>query len=307
MIINNYKYNFCITINLKSSLLYFMPVLVVLSSFSYADNHNIYRYNNHNSGHKKHTLHKIELLYYHDFSYKKKYAGSEINGCFIFIKTIKNSTEKVLRCREHIYLLRSKKVSDAWTKEYRRSGWINLNIPEFGIKNTHARLVGNELAGKKIIKKNTEKNEKINDDKGFVTGTFIRHVLSIKEYTFKNTHTGKIVKIKITPQHLFYVKNRQSFIPISRVLPTDNLLTVSGEPVKLICAEKNECGRDLHPGRPVSVYNLEVYKHHTYGVGAFSVLVHNTCGLASKLKSRLSSCSLHKKHTKKTSWWGLAC
>ena len=287
---SDYEYIFRIHLKFKIIIVFFYHILtlIMLPSFVLAGNLKDGRYENNNKVHNKEiTLYKIKLIYYHDFNYKKKYDHEKINGCAVVIKKTKNKKiknkriKKILQCREYISLLRSRQVSSAWRKEYKQSGSIVLNIPEFGIKNVHAYLVGNEVED---TEKNTENMPKITNGKGFVTGAFIRHVLSIKEYIFKNIHTGKIIKINITPQHLFYVKNKRKFVPISRVLPTDNLLTLSGEKIQLICLTGKECGRELHSGRPVQVYNIEVYRRHTYGVGVFGILAHNICNLVDRLK-----------------------
>ena len=110
-----------------------------------------------------------------------------------------------------------------------------------------------------------------------VTGIFITHAPKVEKYSFRHIGTGRISTIKATPDHPFYVRNSNSFIPVARLSPASNLLNNRNEKVKIICPtdQKKNCGSNIYTSLPVQVYNLEVYKKHSFYAGNEKILVHN--------------------------------
>ena len=114
--------------------------------------------------------------------------------------------------------------------------------------------------------------------RNIVTGLFVQHAVNVRKYTFKEVTTGKTGTINATANHPLYVKNRSAFIPIEKVTGSDNLITETGQSVKLICQEnrKDHCGVAYGDGQPLPVYNLQIANRHTYFVGKdYKILVHN--------------------------------
>ena len=152
---------------------------------------------------------------------------------------------------------------------------VNLSIPEFGVVNVQATVTAI-----KPTTLDTSKTDWSKIDSRPVIGTFKRYARVVNTYTFKDLSTGKISSINATPNHPFYVKNKNKFIPIENVSPTDQLINSSGQPIKLICGkgQNSHCGRIYNiDGTPVPVYNLEIYQRHVYFVGNTAILVHNVC------------------------------
>ncbi|WP_203249644.1 MULTISPECIES: Hint domain-containing protein [Cysteiniphilum] len=158
---------------------------------------------------------------------------------------------------------------------------VNLSIPEFGVVNVKAIVTA--------IKPTTLDTSKIDwskMDSRPVIGKFKRYASVVKTYTFKDIATDEINTINATPNHPFYVKNKDKFVPIDDVTSTDQLVNDRGQTVKLICdkGKSSQCGKSYNTnGKPVAVYNLEVYQRHVYFVGDYRLLVHNICEM--KLKS----------------------
>ena len=154
---------------------------------------------------------------------------------------------------------------------------VTLSIPEFGIDNIYATV--NKVAS---VQLNTVNIDWSKTKSRPVIGKFKRYASDVRTYRFKDSE-GHIETINATPNHPFYVQNKQAFMPISQVSATDQLLMQSGEQVHLICesGKKKSCGKQYnHNSEPVVVYNLEVYRKHTYYVGQRKILVHNVYGAA---------------------------
>ncbi|GGF96693.1 MULTISPECIES: polymorphic toxin-type HINT domain-containing protein [Cysteiniphilum] len=112
-----------------------------------------------------------------------------------------------------------------------------------------------------------------------VIGTFKRYAQDMATYAFKDEN-GNVEKINATPNHPFYVINKQAYIAIDDITTNDNLISQSGEILQLICSEEqiSSCGRSYYKGdKPIIVYNFEVQLDHVYYVGKNKVLVHNIC------------------------------
>ena len=110
-----------------------------------------------------------------------------------------------------------------------------------------------------------------------ITGTFKRHVNNVESYTFKDLSTGKKEILHVTPNHLFYAKNRKGFIAVNQLGPTDEMITLSGHRVRLVCPgnKKNNCGSPREKFNISTVYNMEVHQQHEYFAGANKIYVHN--------------------------------
>ena len=152
---------------------------------------------------------------------------------------------------------------------------VTLSIPEFGVVNVKARVTAI-----KSVTLDTSKIDWSKMNSRPVIGMFKRYAPVVKTYTFKDLSTGDISTINATPNHPFYVKNKGKFMPIEGVAPTDQLINSSGQPIKLICGkgQNSHCGKLYNTnGKPVPVYNLEVYQKHVYFIGKSKILVHNQC------------------------------
>jgi hypothetical protein len=118
-----------------------------------------------------------------------------------------------------------------------------------------------------------------------VTGTFAKYAKEVYTYKFRDSKTGNISSINATLNHQFYVINKHGYIPISDVTSNDDLLSETGEAVKLVCNDgrQSNCGIKYNTNNtPTMVYNMEVYQQHRYYVADnFSentaILVHNIC------------------------------
>ena len=152
---------------------------------------------------------------------------------------------------------------------------VDLSIPEFGVVNVHVTVTAI-----KPTKLDASKIDWSKIDARPVIGTFKRYAPVVKTYRFKDVTTGEISSINATPNHPFYVKNKGQFMPIDDIAPTDKLVNSSGQTIKLICnnGQTSYCGNLYNiDGKPVAVYNLEVYQEHVYYVGDDGILVHNVC------------------------------
>ena len=171
-----------------------------------------------------------------------------------------------------------------WKKENRLHGFILLDMPEIGLYHIKAHVV----AVKSALKFNGSNaaysiNNHINagDSMRPVTGVSIRHAINVRKYLLKRSRTGRISTVNVTPEHRFYVSNRQAFIPIAEVLPSDKLITDTGEEVRIVADSKGRKGRQQYHDEAgyvetlKTVYNLEVSKKHTYFAGNVRVFVHN--------------------------------
>ena len=239
---------------------------------------------------------KVDISYNHDFFYKDYYDNQNITKCVKVYHTVTinrgvntrgTATEKsipVLRCREHISLLRPVKIINQWLLIQSKKHFFPLTIREFNIINVPAHITAVHSSVAEILPYSSclHKAKK-------VTGTFERHEVDIKTYTFKNTETGKITSIHATPGHPVYVTNKASFIPMDLLSSTDELLNSSGQRIRLLCSagHTEHCGVLMKSMVPKPVYNLEIDKNHTYFVSKIKLLVHNNCQLAEKLKEKI--------------------
>ncbi len=217
-----------------------------------------------------HTWKEIDFIYYDDFPYKVSYSNKVISGCQ---KTINTQQKFILHCTEHINLLRPNSLIERLQQLQKQHGWVLINIREFGINNVHAYITA--------IKNITLNTTAININKSIsspVIATFERHTLKVRTYRFKNIKTGTIHIINATPEHRFYVTNKQTFEPIQKIDADDRLINANGDQIKLLCknGRKNHCGIAYNRAKyPVAVYNLEIYRKHRYFAGKDRILVHN--------------------------------
>ena len=218
---------------------------------------------------------EIDLVYEKTFSHNLSNDNKKIAGC---VKAYNTAGKTLFRCKEHIMLLRPGKVIKHWLKEQRQAGYINLTIKEFGLINTRAYISAIKpafISKKCHLKLFSKSNNPM--ELSCVTGRFKRHVNNVESYTFKHSVTGQTETIHATPNHLFYVKNRKHFIALDEITPTDELLTLSGHKMRLLCPEgkKTHCGINWKKHNISAVYNLEVYKEHGYFTGNSKIYVHN--------------------------------
>ena len=219
-------------------------------------------------------LMQVNLQYYNDFFYADIWKYTNPEECFTAFKISTFITPcfiPVLRCREQFILLRSEKNIRAWQKMQKQWGYILLSIPKYRLNNLHAYIASvKNFNLYKTIKKN-------NSGTGQITGIFIHHTRNIRRYITQNKETGKTSYINATPSHNFYMENKKLFAPISQFTGKDTLLDNHGNKAKLLCSnnEHSYCGKSIDRGKPMAVYNLEVYPQHTYYVGKQKILVHN--------------------------------
>ena len=212
------------------------------------------------------NLKTVNIIYYHDFPSKAVELSENNRDCFYL-----PSHSEIIRCKEHVYLLRSADVVNKWRLQQSRQGYFLFTDSDIGIKSEHAYI---------IRAYDFNRRESTEDDRaGRVTGKVIRHALNTEVYAFQNLKTHAINTINATVNHRFYVLNRRAFIPISKITPADRLINEAGEKLRLHSPEWRigKYGVSNSNKRLVSVYNLEVYRHHTYFAGKNRVLVHNGC------------------------------
>ncbi len=164
---------------------------------------------------------------------------------------------------------------------------LTVNLPEMGIDNIEMKVVSIKPYPGIAIKesgvigyKQIDEIDWANKANRPVTATFARYAEEVYTYKFKNVKTGAVTSINSTPNHPFYVVNKGDYIAISKVSANDELLSQTGEKVKLMCDKAHDnCGiRYNKDNKPMQVYNFEVYQQHRYFVGGFNnVLVHNIC------------------------------
>ena len=229
---------------------------------------------------------EIDLVYYKVFPVHTFLRHTDVPGCTVKPVTgsIRNKKHySVLICKEKVNLLRNKKTVALWQKENRLHGFILLDMSEMGLHYVKSHII----AVKRALKFNdnnisylVNKQIKHYDSVRPVTGVFIRHVTNIRKYLLKNNRTGRIIAVNATPEHRFYVSNRQAFIPIAEVSPSDRLITDTGDEVRIIAdvkgrERKQQNDKGHYSERLTTVYNLEVSEKHTYFVSDLRVFVHN--------------------------------
>ncbi len=234
------------------------------------------------------TWEEVDFVYYHDFSYKTTCIDKVILGCR---KANNDRGKVVLRCTEHMNLLRPKTMVRHWVQEQNKQGRVSVTIKEFGVNNVHGYITA--------IKPTTVNTTHLDINKSHQSpaiSLFVRHVLKVRTYKFKDFITKKISSISATPEHRFYVKNYNAFVPIQDLSPKDNLISATGHLIHLLCKgnKNSHCGVSYGvKGVPVEVYNLEIYQKHRYFVGEGQILVHNlyhmceTCGKNFKTSTQL--------------------
>ena len=211
---------------------------------------------------------KLTLIYYHDIFCSEECRKYIIDGC----SKITGQLNKLM-CREEVQLIRPEILAETWNKRQYQQGYIDLTIKESGIEHVKAHIIS-------IIPFIPKSPRKGSGDVSaqWVTGLFKRHVLNVVYYTFKNINTGEISGIHATPDHEFYLKNRRTFLPVREITEKDILITGKGDNVKLVKSNVNTgMTGDNKVNIPVLTYNLEIWKKHTYFVGSYGILVHNTC------------------------------
>ena len=223
-------------------------------------------------------LKKIDLVFQKVFPYVINYDREDITEC---VKAYMITGKVQLKCREHISLLRKSEEAERWSLMKNTTGYINLTIREMGIINVKAHIasikpVSISTACYMQLFYNADKIKKT-PSPSCITGVFKRHVNDVGSYTFKDLSTGKKETLHVTPNHLFYVKNRKRFIAINQLGPADEMITLSGHRVRLVCPgyKKNNCGTPREKFNISTVYNMEVHQRHEYFAGEIKVYVHN--------------------------------
>ena len=211
----------------------------------------------------------ITITYQKDFPYKTYYSKNLIPGCK---KAYKN--RPVLRCDEYIMLMRPVALIKKWQDMQKKIGYLLITLPEFNIFNEAGKIVS-------IIPVATYSKHFLSETNStghMVTGKFIRHSDKVGHYMFTTEKDSVIDNINATDNHLFYVKNKNRFIPVSKIQPTDSLINKEGQTVHLMKRSVNSKNKNkkLMNDIPETVYNLEVSSNHTYFVGSHNILVHNT-------------------------------
>ena len=234
---------------------------------------------------------EVHIVYNQDFPYKQHYKKQKIKGCKkTYISSASNNktetkkTVPVLRCTEHIKLLRPDKTVNHWMQIQHEKHFFPLTLSTFNFVNIHAKITAI-----RPVKPDNDQVFLHNKQTKKVTGQFERHTVNVKKYTFRNIKTGKTIIVNATPEHPVYVKNRAAFVPMDLLRTKDYLLNNVGQEIRLICYGNGmqHCGESLHNNIPLPVYNLEIDHHHTYFVSDIRLLVHNICELAKKLYEKI--------------------
>ena len=211
---------------------------------------------------------KIALTYYNSLFCSDECQKHPVENC----SKITGQPYRLM-CREEIVLIRPKRLSDQWSKEQHHKGYIDLNMKEFGIEHIKAYITS-------VIPfiSTSFKTDSYNKNTKLVTGIFKRHSFNVHTYTFKNINTGRLSSLRATPNHRFYIKNRQVFLAIKNITKKDTLITSDGSSIKRVYSDRNTqiTGSDK-TNSPTLVYNLEIQKKHTYFAGSDNILVHNIC------------------------------
>ncbi len=229
------------------------------------------------------TWEEVDFVYYHDFPCKATCIDKIIPSCR---KANSDRRKVVLRCTEHMNLLRPKTMVRQWLQEQKKQGRVSLTIKEFGVNNVHGYITA--------IKPTIVNTTHLDINRSYQSpaiSLFGRHVLKVRTYQFKDVNTEQISYVSATPEHRVYVKNYNAFVPIQNLSPKDNLISATGHQIHLLCKgnRNSHCGVSYGvKGVPVEVYNLEIYQRHRYFVGEEQILVHNlyykckTCGISVK-------------------------
>ena len=217
-------------------------------------------------------LEAVDVSYQKDFPYVSNYNNQHLPECTEAFVFSGNKKSRVLRCLERIQLLRPAPLVEQWEDIQKENGYFPLTVKALGIVGVHAHI-------KKAI--NTLNVDLSSVAAGTVTGVFLRHVLSIRKYTFKNKQTGARSMLVATPEHPFFAINSRDFMPVSMLSSHHQLLTDTNQKMQILCPVDriNHCGKPINPIGPARVYNMELHQKHIYFVGAAHIMVHNVCKL----------------------------
>ena len=222
---------------------------------------------------------KVVLTYSHDFSGQDYWNTPIPADCFFVFKSSPAAFfvfKPVLRCTEHLSLLRPETLIMHWQQEQKRHDFFLFNLSDTGTHYVHAKI-------KSILPYAfpSLKNNLISKKNSTVTGLFKRHSSDVRTYTFKKLSTGELSTINATPTHPFYIKYLNKWLPLGKITSDMTLIDSQNNEITLVChREKQHCGIPWHPGKITTIYNLEVYKKHDYFAGEQMLLVHN-CNKAS--------------------------
>ncbi|WP_440994393.1 polymorphic toxin-type HINT domain-containing protein [Cysteiniphilum litorale] len=157
-----------------------------------------------------------------------------------------------------------------------------FSLPEFGIDQVEVTVT--DITDTRVDTKDIDWHM---GKTKIVIGTFKRYAQDVRTYAFKD-EKGNIEQINATPNHPFYVVNQQAYVAIDDIEDRNELISQSGQKVRLVCFDVNQksCGKRVSNQVPVMVYNIEVVAQHIYYVGKYNTLVHNTgCGIDLELGS----------------------
>ena len=264
--------------------------------------------------HSTDNLPTVDITYFHDFPGQKKTTQHNAPECYTpecFVLLNPSPVAglpalPVLRCKERIRLLRSHAVIQHWKKIQAQNGFIKFNLPEFGIN--HVKATVTEAISPPVNKTPSSVLRYMHTD--IITGTFISHTANVKKYHFKEEKTGRTVSINVTDNHRFYVKNKHTFIPIKEISPNDQMITATGNGIRLLCAKNklHDCGQPYNAGQITTVYNVETGHQHMYFAGDTAILAHNDCiRIQAKLydnRGRMEYEGEINMVTRKTDGWG---
>ena len=221
-------------------------------------------------------LKEIDHAYYQYFPCHGLNCHRSVKGCrLIYRSAVSESVSHwFFQCTATMQFLRPVEAVKRWQIE-KRGGELSTKVKNLSLSSVQSRIAA--------ISKTTADSALLplaGQSQSMVTGKFRRYVSDVRQYTFRTIKTGVISKVNSTPGHLFYVKSRQGFVPVTDVASRDKLITASGEQVVLLChpGQKKHCGVPINSGLPVPVFNFEVYRRHVYFVGDTAVTVHNLCG-----------------------------
>ena len=226
---------------------------------------------------------KADIVYYRDFPYKKSYANRQFKNC-ITLRGV-----GTVHCKELVSLLRSAKIVKSWLHTQNKKGYLPFVLKKYGITGVKAHIIEVKPARIRSAKITSANPAHKNKNSSMLTssyvpatGIFTRHVLDVRQYTFKNLKTKVVFFVKATPNHPVYAANKRAFIGISQLSSEDTLLSARGEKIKLVCPDnvKSGCGTVFNRGKITSVYNIETSQRHTYFVQSENMLIHNCGGKA---------------------------